>query len=433
MAFGRLEADMLTTTLWVSDAEGNRPTRLAELKHPHGFVLNNTRLDWSPDGKVILAPVLEEQPRRQIGFIDVATGRIELSKHRWSDLGGVAWLRDGSGFLVAGRPDNLPGRSSQIWRVDYPAGTLRQVTNDVREYLDVHVAEGLFVASSFEEMSTLWIASAENLPHATELETDGESWAEGAYGVAWAPDGRLIYTSLASGENDLWELEVRSGVRRQLTSEASYDGLPAVSPDGRAIAFVSNRDGPVRVWVMDRDGGRARPLTTGPFDMFPAWGHDGSYLLFLKPRTGAVAQIVTFPEGRERPLTTATDDEPVANTFRGYAVSRDGLIAGYVVDGSWRLAVASRDARAPRLLDARWGSASPLAWSPDGLAIHVVNPSDQFNLWSYPVDGGTPTRLTNFATPRIRFFAWSPDGKSLALSHGQDRMDVMVFADQSRR
>lgn len=73
----------------------------------------------------------------------------------------------------------------------------------------------------------------------------------------------------------------------------------------------------------------------------------------------------------------------------------------------------------------------PLTWSADGRAIDAVDPRDQ-NVWRYPIEGGQPTRLTNFTSGLIRAIAWSPDEQRLAISHGNDRADVVLFADSGK-
>jgi Tol biopolymer transport system component len=77
------------------------------------------------------------------------------------------------------------------------------------------------------------------------------------------------------------------GNRRQLTTHTADDGFPAWSPDGRKIAFTSDRTGNFDIWVMDSDGGNQSQLTThSADDGFPAWSPDGRKIAFESDRTG---------------------------------------------------------------------------------------------------------------------------------------------------
>src|SRR5437773_11182579 len=66
---------------------------------------------------------------------------------------------------------------------------------------------------------------------------------------------------------------------RQLTQTSASNLRPVWSPDGRRIAFQSNRDGPYHIYVMDSDGGNVTQLTSGDSDdRHPAWSPDGKFL-----------------------------------------------------------------------------------------------------------------------------------------------------------
>ena len=65
-------------------------------------------------------------------------------------------------------------------------------------------------------------------------------------------------------------------------SFSGRDSSPAVSPDGRTIAFTSDRDGQPRIWLKQVSGEGEAPLTTGPDD-FPRFSPDGTQVLFTRP------------------------------------------------------------------------------------------------------------------------------------------------------
>ena len=102
---------------------------------------------------------------------------------------------------------------------------------------------------------------------------------------AWSPDGRtLLYVSLTGSDashTDLASIDVATGRTTRLTHAPGLDADPAWSPDGRSIAWISDRSGRVAVWSMRRDGTHPRRLSSGPNDAQPAWSPDGRRIAFF--------------------------------------------------------------------------------------------------------------------------------------------------------
>jgi Tol biopolymer transport system component len=90
---------------------------------------------------------------------------------------------------------------------------------------------------------------------------------------AWSPDGRFVaYSSDRAGSMDLYVRDMGTGSTRRLTSTPGAEAAASWSPDGARIAFVSRRDGNFEVYAMDADGINQVRLTTHPaFDIEPAW------------------------------------------------------------------------------------------------------------------------------------------------------------------
>ncbi len=124
----------------------------------------------------------------------------------------------------------------------------------------------------------------------------------------WSPDGSTIVASgLRGGISDLWALDVNSGRARQLTDDRFADLQPMFSPDGRSIAFATDRGatdfeelayGDMRLAVLDMASGEVRTLPTGESgtqgtglgsagkNINPQWSRDGTALYFISDRTG---------------------------------------------------------------------------------------------------------------------------------------------------
>ncbi|HEY1952655.1 MAG TPA: hypothetical protein VGG76_07595 [Gemmatimonadaceae bacterium] len=86
----------------------------------------------------------------------------------------------------------------------------------------------------------------------------------------WAPDGRAIAYEQQNGNFQVWMIDLRDRVPKQLTSEGENED-PSWAPDGRHIVFTSSRSGEKQLWIMDTESGRARQLTHNKGARLAAW------------------------------------------------------------------------------------------------------------------------------------------------------------------
>src|SRR5512140_621165 len=77
------------------------------------------------------------------------------------------------------------------------------------------------------------------------------------------------------------------GTPLQLTSSTAWEGNPAVSPDGREIAYAADGVDGRQIWIVDARGGPASCITSGPRDSHPAWFPNGSELAFVSTHAGS--------------------------------------------------------------------------------------------------------------------------------------------------
>jgi Tol biopolymer transport system component/predicted Ser/Thr protein kinase len=137
----------------------------------------------------------------------------------------------------------------------------------------------------------------------------------------FSPDGRRVaFTSDRSGSWEIWVADPDGGNAVKLTSmDATNTGAPSWSPDGRSIVFGSDQPGQFDLYVIAAEGGKPRRLTTHPaFDQAAIFSRDGRWLYFTSNRTGRF-QIWRMP---------ANGGDPIPITRSG------GWIAGEAPDGA---------------------------------------------------------------------------------------------------
>jgi Tol biopolymer transport system component len=107
------------------------------------------------------------------------------------------------------------------------------------------------------------------------------------YDAAWSPDGAsIVFTSEREGSADLFRVKPDGTGLERLTDSPAYDDQAAFSPDGKRLVFVTTRNGGTAdLWTMDLQTRRARALTSGAGgDFRPSWSPDGRWIAFSSDR-----------------------------------------------------------------------------------------------------------------------------------------------------
>ena len=264
----------------------------------------------------------------------------------------------------------------------------------------------------------------------------------GAYGLAaqaqdnplWmrhpaiSPDGKTIAFSY---QGDIFTVPSSGGTAKQITSNAAFDSYPVWSPDGGHIAFASNREGSIDVWVMDANGGIPKRVTTNSGSEYPLRWKDNSTIMFkasIMPTAKSIIFAGSYPQvytvgmdgGRPKLFSDITMDALDINASGDVLyIDRKGY------EDEWR-----KHHRSPITRDV-WlksgdsfkklttfdGEDRDPVWSADGKSFYYLSEqSGTLNIYHRTLDG-KETQITNHEKNPVRFLSAATDG---TLCYGYD-------------
>jgi Tol biopolymer transport system component/predicted Ser/Thr protein kinase len=411
-----------STSVVVAAADGSQRRALSTKTFPNAYAESPA---WSPDGKVIAAPVSNFDSGIESYLVEIPLEGGEERK-LWTKtlafLGEIAWLPDGSG-VIGVVFDVTSGFNGQLWEISYPEGAARRLTTDLNTYDGVSVTtDAMSLVTALEQPAhNVWIVTPGEETAPRQITAGGDQSAEINQG--WTPDGKIVFQTDISGTLDIWISNADGSGQRQLTSDAGVNVAPAVSPDGRYIVFISTRSGSVQIWRMESDGSTPTQLTTETFAVNPDISPDGRWIIYQ----GDSSHIYRVPlEGGGRERITG-------NISSGGRISPDGDHIAYRYwddqQKTMLMSIIPFDGGEPvATITMRTGN---YRWAPDGNAIHfAIEDQGTWDIWSQPLDGGQSKRLTDYRfADDIGSFAWSPDGRQLALTLGQTKSDIVLMKE----
>jgi Tol biopolymer transport system component len=378
---------------------------------------------WSADGtKILSAASRREGDSRGSSIVEVSIEdgtQNYITSQVWYEIQRLALVPDGSGMVITAAVSAADYRSRQLWYVPYPGGEPRKITNDLNDYTSISLSSESNALVSVQEdvAASIWIAPDGDASRATELRSVSGK-LDGYEGVVWTPDNRILYTSMASGNEDIWIMDADGKNRKQLTTSENPDFWPSVSVDGRYIVFTSERGRSRKAWMMDIDGNNPRELFVGNNPQGAGdWIVYGGNAGLAKAPVNGGEHVKIDSRGQQR--------------MRSCVVSPDAKRIACQTDNLGepaKLAVLEIDGTAPaRVFDVKLELPARLRWARDGRAVTFVSRKDgERDIWSQPIDGGEPKRLTNFKSDQIFSFDWSIDNR-LVISHGKEVSDVVLI------
>lgn len=264
----------------------------------------------------------------------------------------------------------------------------------------------------------------------------------GAYGLAaqaqdnplWmrhpaiSPDGKTIAFSY---QGDIFTVPSSGGTAKQITSNAAFDSYPVWSPDGNHIAFASNREGSIDVWVMNANGGIPKRVTTNSGSEYPLRWKDNYTIMFkasIMPTAKSIIFAGSYPQvytvgmdgGRPKLFSDITMDALDINAS-GDVIYIDRK--GY--EDEWRKHHRSPITRdvwlksgdSFRKLTTFDGEDRDPVWASDGKSFYYLSEqSGTLNIYHRTLDG-KETQITNHEKNPVRFLSAATDG---TLCYGYD-------------
>ena len=311
IVFGRRWIDKLNdrweTSVWIMNADGSRPRMLLKGSAPR----------WSPDGQR-LAYVADGEPRGSqifVKWVDVDGPATQITRLTESPSD-IHWTPDGKSILFR---MNVTPQSRPTFRVEQQLNSLRPrnatwtAAPRVVEKKDYRRDGTGFTT---ENVSQLFIVTADG---GTPRQITDDQY--GVSSIDLSPDGRTVYFSSGPRtedgdyqwrESDIYAADLSNGAIRQLTTRKGPDNGPAISPDGKLIAYTGydwTDDTWIdsRMYIMNADGSGARVVTQS-LDRSPGsleWAKDGSGVYFTVQDQGSQnLYFVSVRGGDPKPVTT---------------------------------------------------------------------------------------------------------------------------------
>lgn len=254
--------------------------------------------------------------------------------------------------------------------------------------------------------------------------------------VRISPDGTEIVFCY---KGDIYKMPAKGGKATQLTTQDSYECTPVWSPDGKQIAFASDRYGNFDVYVMPANGGTARRLTTNSAGELPsAFTPDGKYILFSAsiqdPANSALFPTSAMTELYKVPTAGGRTEQVLGTPAEAVNFDKSGKLFFYQdrkgFEDEWRKHHTSSITRDVWMYDAQTGKHTNLTQhagedrnpvlSPDGQTVYFLSERNggTFNVYSFPLAQPQSVKeVTSFKTHPVRFLSMSDNG---TLCYGYD-------------
>jgi Tol biopolymer transport system component/DNA-binding winged helix-turn-helix (wHTH) protein len=457
------------TNIWMQQISVGDPVQITTGRGP------NWQPDWSPDGRYI---AYRSDAGEDGLFVVPAVGGAGQER-RIATFGNTPrWSPDGSQILFQDNPVSWTDRS-KFYVVGLDGGPPRHVLDEFfRQHSSFHpisaawhpdgkrvtiwVSDRSQAVPSQDSSQDFWTLPLEGgTPVQSEITPQIQQWftslavRSGYESVVdskfvWAPSGEALYLERTfRGTRSLWRLSIDPRTLRatgieQLTAGAGIATAPAISPDGKRLAFTA-ASAEIGAWLYPLDANQGRisgpgtSVTSPGVDAWlPALTRDGSKLAFSGVRAGETRLWVkSLPDGRELPLFVDSYNRgnpqwsPDGNRLTYIRQLKErvpGVISMWSADQIMVWSAETRQEEAVTSLSTQRSAKEPLVarflfdWSPDGRSLLVSKMMSDFNdvtVWQVPISAAPHAELQErkiIAKPGFEIWQphFSPDGQWIA-------------------
>ncbi|HEY3198711.1 MAG TPA: DPP IV N-terminal domain-containing protein [Nitrospirales bacterium] len=384
---------------------------------------------FSPDGKTMAFTRASGFRADDLYVMPVAGGEPRRLTFDKRSIIGLTWTRDGRDIIFS---SNREGSSTSItlWRISASGGTPERLSGVGQNAFDPVVSRQgnrLAYTQLFLD-ANIWRMEVSRGGGGTPIQLISSTREDS--GPQFSPDGRKIaFASDRSGALEIYACDSDGLNAVQLTFFNSQVQSPYWSPDGRQITFDSIAGGSPDIWVVSAEGGPPRRLTTEPSeDIRPSWSRDGRLIYFASDRSGTW-QVWKVPSAGGHAIQVTKKG--------GFAAfeSPDGKYVYYSkghrdVPGIWRIPVGGGEEvpvmDLPRVRN--WGY-----WAVVEKGIYFVSAekSSRPLVEFFSFTTGLATQIAQLEKPilpAIPGFAVSPDGRwILYVQLDQSGSDIMLM------
>jgi Tol biopolymer transport system component len=254
---------------------------------------------------------------------------------------------------------------------------------------------------------------------------------------ATAQNGKIAFTSNRDRNVEIYVMNSDGSGQTRLTDNLDFDGDPAWSPDGTRIVFTSTRDGNEEIYVMNANGTNQTRLTNNAFlDRTPAWSPDGAEIVFASNRDGTTFEIFAMNANGTLPKNISVsgglaDFQDPDWSPDGSKIACSQAIVQNGVLGPYGVLVMNADGSNQIRLSADGNVDITPRWSPNGskivFASNRAGNLGSFEIFTMSPNGSNQLRLINNINENSRP-AWSPDGTMITFqSDRRFNFDVFIM------